>query len=125
TMGVNRASSSTLAVTPRVITARKTDKLSRRPIHRPPTQQVEVKVIDGLATVRSGIDHQAVSAVELPGPGHLADRPEQMSEQVGIAGGRLGVRADVLLRNHQNMRGRLRVDVRKGQHTLILVKPFD
>ncbi len=73
-------------------------------MHRAAAEKMQVEVIDGLAAVGSGVDDEAVAAIKFFGAGHFADRPEQVAEQVGIAGGRLGVGADVLLRDYEYVR---------------------
>ena len=89
------------------------------------TEKMDVEMIDGLAAVGSGVDDQAVAVAEALLARDLTGCPQQMTEEIGVSCRGVRVGRDVLFGDHQQMRGRLRVDVRKGQHAVVFVDAVD
>ena len=88
----------------------------------PPTQQVDMQVVNGLAAIRPVVDHQPVAIRQPQLPRYLACCGEQLAEHGRIFRRGMRVRGKVLLGNKQHMHRRLRVDIRKGQHIIILIE---
>jgi hypothetical protein len=82
---------------------------------------MDVEMVDGLAAVFSGVDHQAVTLDQVLLAGDLGGSPQQMPEQRGIR--LIGVvhRDNVIPRRDQNMNGGLGVKVGEGVAELVLV----
>ena len=78
-------------------------------------------MIDSLAAVLVGVDHQTVPFGEALVARNLAGGPEHMTEQQAVALIGIVQRGDVFARHHQHMHGRLRVKVGKGVAQLVLV----
>jgi len=79
-------------------------------------------VKDNLPAVGVAVDHQAIAGVghsQLPGqPGRGGD---QVAHDAGLPVAELVQRSDVLLGDKQDVGGRLRIDVVKGQAQVVLV----
>jgi len=88
--------------------------LPRRPGERASAEKVDVEMLDGLAAVLAGVDHQAVSLGEAFVARHLSGGPEQVAEQKAVALIGIVQGGDVFARHHQQMHGRLRMKVGKG-----------
>jgi hypothetical protein len=82
---------------------------------------MDVEMLDGLAAVFSGVDHQAVTLDQALLAGNFGGCPQQVSEQRGIRFIGVVHRGDVFSRYHQNMDGRLGVKVGEGVAELVLV----
>lgn len=78
-------------------------------------------MLDGLAAVFSGIDHQAVALGQAFLASDLGGCPQQVSEQRAIHLIDVVHGGDVLSRHHQNMDGRLGVEIGEGVAELVLV----
>jgi hypothetical protein len=95
--------------------------LTRWPFHVASANQVEVHVKDGLAALRSDVKYRAISifnaTLATDFRGHQVEAPDGF----GIVLLRLFQSPDVLLGNHQHVRGRLRVDVLEGEGMLVFV----
>ena len=101
--------------------AGESEDLSRRPSARAAAQQVNVEMIDGLATIRTGVDDHPIAPGEAFGAGDLGGGPQQVSEQSAVTLLALSQRGDVLAGRNQHMHGRLRMKVREGVALLVLV----
>src|SRR5690606_21219060 len=56
---------------------------TRRPLHLAAAQHVQVKVVDGLATLVAGVDHEAIPALlEFQFPGHLDPQPHHLGDDL-------------------------------------------
>jgi hypothetical protein len=82
---------------------------------------VDVEMVDGLAAVFSGVDHQAVTLDQALLAGYLGGSPQKVSEQLAIR--LIGVvhRGEVFTWRDQDMDGRLGVNVGEGVAELVLV----
>src|ERR1700679_1233297 len=87
--------------------------LARRPVHLPSSQQMHMEVVDGLASVRAGVDDETVALCQPLLPGDLGGRCEQMAEQLRVVGSGMRERGKVLPGDDEHVDGRLRVDVRE------------
>jgi len=91
----------------------------------PPPKQVDVQVVDGLATIGAGVDNQAVAFGKILGTGDLSGGGDQMAEHGGILGRGMGQRGEVLFGDDQNVHRCLRIDVRKREDVAILIEALD
>ena len=82
---------------------------------------MNVKVLDRLTTVFSGVDHSAKSLRESFGTRDFSRSPMQMSNQRTVFSFRVRDRGNVLARNDQYVHRRLRFDVDKGVALIVLV----
>jgi hypothetical protein len=80
-------------------------------MHRSPAQQVNVKVVDGLAPVVAGIDDGSKASRQALTVGYARRNQVKVSQQILIFGGGFCQRTDVLTRYNQYVRWRLGVDV--------------
>lgn len=87
----------------------------------PSAEDVDVKMIDGLASIWSGVYDEAVAALQPGGPRKLGGYRHKPPQQLGVvlAGG--GVGFDVGFGDEQQVDGRLRVDVRERKRVLVFV----
>ncbi len=88
----------------------------------PPAQQVQMQVMNGLAAVRAGIDDQSMSVAELMRAGKVRSYGHQMPQQRRMFFRNVGKRGEMLLRDDEQMRRCLRVNVGKGDALGIFVK---
>jgi hypothetical protein len=88
------------------------------------SQQVEVDVVDGLATMLSCIDNSAIALLEAFGAGNLSRGPMQMANQRIVLFSRMRDRGYVLAGYDQDVHGRLWIDVGEGVALVILVNGF-
>jgi len=91
-------------------------------MHLPSSQQMEVKVIDGLSAVRAGVDHHAKTVVEVLLVCNFAHCEQELSEQLRFGGGGLSERSEVSFGDDQDMHRRLRMDVGKREHVFVFVE---
>lgn len=80
-----------------------------------------MQVIDRLAAVRSAVDHGAVAARQFEFLGELRGDDEQVADEFGIVRFEVGEGDDLPFGNHQQVRGRLRIDVAEGDAAVVLV----
>ena len=79
-------------------------------------EHVRVHVEDLLAAVRAGVEHQPEAVAEQPlGLGHRGGRGQHLAGQRRVALGERRHVGVVLLRDHQHVHRRLRVDVAEGE----------
>ena len=82
---------------------------------------MQVQVENALAGVRSNVQNGAVaSPVDVALDGELCCDALQMPEKRFIFGGRQVQSGDVLAGYHQQVRGRLRIDIFEGNRQLVL-----
>src|SRR5579875_587547 len=92
---------------------------ARRPCHRPATEQVRVHVPDGLTSLPPGVEHDPVAAVlDSHGHGDLVRMSDKFSQQTVTSAGQGRYVRVVVARDHQHVRGGLRVDVTEGDYPL-------
>ena len=89
------------------------------------SQQMHVEVIDSLAAVWAGVDDETKTVVEMLLLCNFRCSTEQLAEEFGFAEGGVREGAEVLLGNDQNMHGGLRIDVREGEHVIVLKEARD
>ena len=97
-------------------------RLPGGPLHLTAAEQVDVKVVDGLASGAPGVDDAAKAAVGKPFPlGYLPGDHQQVAEQVpAFLAGSLNARQG-LLGNYEDVNGCLRIDVAKGETKPVFV----
>jgi hypothetical protein len=80
-----------------------------------------MEMVDGLAAVGAGIDHDAVAVSEAFVAGDLRGREQQMSEEftMVLSGGGGGL--DVLAGDDEEVYGRLGIDIGEGVAAVVLV----
>jgi hypothetical protein len=59
-------------------------RLSRRPGHGAPAEQVDVEMVDGLAAIRASIDDDAVALAEALLLCYARGHTQQVAEQAGL-----------------------------------------
>ena len=90
-------------------------------MHDAAAEQVQMKMLDGLAAVVSCVDDGAVTFVEALLAGDFSDCREQMAQQRRVFWGGVGERGDVLARYDQDMHGRVRMNVGEGDALVVFV----
>ena len=88
----------------------------------PPAEQVDVEVVDGLATVRAGVDNQAIAIGEILLAGDFVRCGEKVAEHGRVLRRGVGVRGKVLFGDEQDVYRRLRVDIREGEDVVVLIE---
>ena len=83
---------------------------------------MEVQVFHGLARVLAHVGDDTVAIVEALLLGELGDDGKHMAQQRAIGLRQCSSRRDVLFRDDQKMHFRLRGDVIKGNHLIVLVE---
>ncbi len=98
------------------------DILCRMPTEGPPTQQVNVQVIDCLPTLTVAVDHKAEAPIRNP---DLSRDPvghqQEVAQQPIISLIRIKECREVLTGNDQDMDRGLRVNVLKSNRLLVLI----
>jgi hypothetical protein len=84
-------------------------------------EDVDMEMIDRLASIGPGIDHHAVAVSQAFVAGNLRGRQQHVAEQRGmfLAGVRQG--GDMFAGHHQKVHRRLRIDIAEGAAQLVLV----
>ena len=95
-------------------------RLSRRPAKRTAAQQMHVKMVHGLPTVRSTVDHHAITIGQSRGACDLCRCPQKVTEQSAIILICIDHRHNVFSRRYQNMHWRLRMNVRESVAKVVL-----
>lgn len=81
-----------------------------------------MEVEDALPGVRPNIEHQPVAAIGQPFfPGDAVRGAKEGGEQLGIERVRFIDAADVVARNHQDVRRRLGMDVAESDDLIVLI----
>ena len=88
-------------------------------------EQVDVQVVNGLATIRARVDDQAIAIREFLGSRDLTSCGDEMAEHGGILRRGVGERGEVLFGDEQDVHRRLRVDVREGEDVVVLIEAID
>jgi hypothetical protein len=82
---------------------------------------MNVEVIDRLPSILPVIDHQTKSCSQHPFPlGNASSYREEVPHKPHVFTRDRSNTSDRLLRNHQHMHGRLRMNVAKCQRTIVL-----
>lgn len=97
---------------------------ARRPGHLSPAEQVNVKMINGLAAVAAGIDHGAIAAGQALRASYFGGGPLQVSEKLVVLFLGVSDRRDVLAGDDKHMNGSLWLDVGEGVALIILINRF-
>jgi hypothetical protein len=100
-------------------------RLAWGPGHVAAAEQMDVQVIDGLAAVGAGVDDETIATGQVLVLRNLHGGGEEMAEQGGVLRCGVCVRCEMLLGDQQDVRGRLRVKVWKGEHLVVLVEACD
>ena len=95
--------------------------LTRRPAHCPPSQQVKVQVMDGLATLIARVDDDAVALVEPLVAREVGSGGHQVAQQRLVLRERLRLGCDVLFGDEEQMCRGLRIDIREADAPLIFI----
>ncbi len=95
--------------------------LSRRPAEGASAQQVDVQMIDCLPAVFPVIHHDAVALVQAARASNLRRGPEKVPKERIVCLLRARQRVEVPARSNEDVRRRLRVDVRESVAVFILV----
>lgn len=82
---------------------------------------MQVQMVNGLAAVIPSIDNYAIALVQLLRASKFRGCSHQMAQQRLVLGKCLCLRTDVLFGYDQQMRRRLRIDVRKSNAQLVFV----
>ncbi len=85
------------------------------------TQQMKMEMVDRLSAIIPGIDDDAISLVEVMLPGQLSSCSHQVPEQRFMLCNGLRLRCDMFLRDNEQMRRSLRIDIRKAYAELVLI----
>jgi hypothetical protein len=97
------------------------EKLSWGPRERASAEQVDVKVEDGLSGAGADVEHGAVSVLDFALAGDLCGGEVATSDDFCVSGFSFFQSGKMFFGNDQNMRGRLRVDVFKGEDMIVFV----
>ena len=89
----------------------------------PAAQQVHMQMMDRLSAIVARIHNDPVASIEVQGTRSVCRGRHQKAQQRSIAGDALCQRGDMLFRNDQQMRRRLRIDVGKYNAAVVLVDP--
>jgi hypothetical protein len=90
-------------------------------MHGTAAQHVNVQMVDSLASIRAAVDDGAEALRQALALGETGGGLKQMAHERAVAGSDFGERCDVLARQDQQMRRRLRTNVGKRARQLILV----
>ena len=85
------------------------------------SQQVDVEVVYGLATMLSRIDHSAIATMEPFRPGDLGCGPMQVADQRIVLFAGVGDGGDVLAGNDKDVNRGLWIDIGEGIALVVLV----
>lgn len=96
-------------------------RLARRPLHIATADKVKVEVEDGLAAARPDIVNRTIAIFDAAFTAELGGYELRVADDFYVLGARRIDAGDVLLRNNQDMRRRLRIDVLEGEDDLIFV----
>lgn len=98
--------------------------LSRWPAQVSATEHVHVEMIDALAGVGAGVDHDAIALVQPLGAGDFGGREHQPAENLLVLAAGVRDGGDVLAGNNEEVHGRLRIDIGKRVAVLIAMHGF-
>jgi hypothetical protein len=93
--------------------------LAGRPVHLAPAHEVDVEVVDGLAAFGAGADDDAVAFAEPLLARDVGRCVKKTAKQGFVSGFSMGQRREMLLRDDQNVRRRLWVDVVEGEDLIV------
>ena len=96
-------------------------QLSRRPGQGPSAEQVDVEVEDRLSRARADVENGAVSLLEVALACNLGGGEVAAADDCGISGVSFLQSGKMLLRNNEDVRGRLRIDVFKHKDPIVFV----
>ena len=87
--------------------------LSGRPTQSAAAQQMEMQMGHGLAALTADVRDDAITVAQPFRLGELANDQEQMADERAVGVVDMVDRHDFLFRDHQNVSGRLRLNVAK------------
>jgi hypothetical protein len=96
-------------------------QLSRRPGQGPSAEQVDVEVEDRLSRSRADVENGAVSLLDVALACNLCGGEVAAADDCGISGVRFLQSGKMFLRNNEDVRGRLRIDVFEGEDVGVFV----
>jgi hypothetical protein len=82
-------------------------------------------MIDGLSAVRTGVDYEAETIVEVLLLCNFVSCGEQLAQKFGVGGGGVGEGSEVSLGDNQDMHRRLWIDIREREHMIALIESCD
>ncbi len=94
-------------------------------MHLPSSQQMQVKMIHGLSPIRTGVDHDAETIVEVLQLSDFISGEKEFAEQFGFSRRGMCERSEVSLGDDQDMHRRLWIDVRERQHVIVFKQTRD
>ena len=94
-------------------------------MHLPSSQQMHVKMIDGLSAVGAGVDNESKTVVEVLQLCNFICREKEFTEKFRFRGGRVCEGSEVSLGDDQDMHRRLWIDVWKREHVIIFEQTCD
>ena len=100
------------------------DYLAWRPGERPSTEEVHVEVEDGLAGAGADVEDGAVSLFDVALASDVGGGEVAATDEFGVGGLSFFQSSKMFLRNDENVRGGLRIDVFEGEDMVILVNFF-
>jgi hypothetical protein len=94
-------------------------------MHLPSSQQMDVKMIDGLSAVRASVDNESKTVVEVLQLCNFLCCEKQFTEKFRFGCGRVCDGSEVSLGDDQDMHRRLWMDVWKREHGIVLIQARD
>jgi hypothetical protein len=95
--------------------------LPRWPAKQTPPKQMQVKMKNGLARSAAAVDYRTVAIEEIALTGDLRRDQMKFAKDDLILADSIAQRCEVLPRANENVRGRLRTDVFKGENLVVFV----
>ncbi len=81
-------------------------------------------MVDGLAAIRTGVNDEAIALGEALPLSQLRGSGDQMTEECAVLCSGVRGRSEMLLRDDEYVRWRLRMDVGEGQRKAVFVEPL-
>jgi hypothetical protein len=100
-------------------------KLARRPVHGAATKNMNVQMIDSLASIAAAVDDRAKAVAETLFSRQVRGDRQEVAEQRSMLFRSVRERLQMGARNDQKMHRGLGRDVAEGKHLLILVQRLD
>ena len=85
------------------------------------TQKMKMQVVDRLPTIVPCINDDAISLIELMLAGQVRGSRHQVPEQRLMLSDSLRLGCDMFFRDDEQVRGSLRIDIRKAYAELVLI----
>ena len=94
-------------------------------MHLPSSQQMQVKMIDGLSAIRAGVDYEAKTVVEMLQLRDFIGCEKSSLSKFGVGGRGVSERGEVSLGDDQDMHRRLWIDVRERERMIVFIQTRD